>query len=156
MAMTTTRLANIEAEDVGVAIVKFKNGALGVIEVTTATRPKDLEGSISILGEKGSVEIGGFFMNELKTWNFTEPDEMDDIIWSKYAKVPKEPAWNHTEFLRNVVQSIRNDTGGLIDGIQGRKSIELINAIYESSEIGKEVFLRFIPRNCRLGKKNDK
>lgn len=69
IAKTATRLLDIEAEDTGVAIIKFRDGAIGVVEATTATRPKDLEGSISILGEKGSVEIGGFFMNDLKTWN---------------------------------------------------------------------------------------
>ena len=85
MAKTATRLVKIEAEDTGAAILKFRNGAIGIIEATTATRPKDLEGSISILGEKGSVEIGGFFMNELKIWNFTEPDEVDKEIWDKYG-----------------------------------------------------------------------
>ena len=151
MAKTTARLVNIEAEDTGAAIIKFRNGALGIIEATTATRPKDLEGSISILGEKGSVEIGGFFMNELKTWNFSEPDKADNNIWDKSSKVPSEFAWNHTEFLKDVVNSLRNNKKGLVDGLEGRKSVELINAIYESAETGKEVFLRFAPKKCRLG-----
>jgi UDP-N-acetyl-2-amino-2-deoxyglucuronate dehydrogenase len=153
MAKTTTTLVNIEAEDTGIAILKFINGALGIIEATTATRPKDLEGSITILGEKGSVEISGFFMNELKTWNFAEPDEMDLDIWDKYARVPNEPAWNHTEFFRDVLRSLNGETRALIDGLEGRKSVELINAIYESNETGKEVFLRFSPKECRLGVK---
>ncbi len=156
IAKTATRLVNIEAEDTGIAILKFRNGALGVIEATTATRPKDLEGTISVLGEKGSVEIGGFFMNELKTWNFADPDEMDNDIWDKHAKVPDQPAWNHTEFFKDVINSLRDDKKGLIDGLEGRKSVELINAIYESAEIGKELFLRFAPRKCRLGMTNDK
>ena len=71
-SMAATRLVKIEAEDTGVAVLRFNSGALGVLEATTATRPKDLEGSISILGEKGSVVIGGFFMNELVTWNFAD------------------------------------------------------------------------------------
>lgn len=156
MAKITTRLVNIEAEDTGVAILKFKNGALGVIEATTATRPKDLEGSISILGEKGSVEIGGFFMNELKTWNFAETDKMDADVWKKFAKVPNEPAWNHSQFFKDVVDSLKHKKTGLIDGLEGRKSIELINAIYESAETSKEVILRFTPKKCRLGVINDK
>lgn len=155
MAKTATRLVNIESEDTGIAIIKFRNGALGVIEATTATRPKDLEGSISILGEKGAVEIGGFFMNELKTWNFAQLDEMDDNIWEKFSKTPNEPAWNHGEFFRNVVRSLRDNKKGLIDGLEGRKSVELINAIYESAETGKEIFLRFVPKKCRLGEKNN-
>ncbi len=153
MAKTATRLARIEAEDTGVAILKFKNGALGIIEATTATRPKDLEGSISILGEKGAVEIGGFFMNELKTWNFAEADEMDADIWGKFSKVPEEPVWNHTEFFKNVIHSLKSDTKGLIDGLEGRKSVEAINALYESAETGREVLMRFTPKESRLGMK---
>lgn len=155
MAKTATRLVNIEAEDTGLAILKFKNGALGVIEATTATRPKNLEGTISVLGEKGSVEIGGFFMNELKTWNFSDPDEMDNDIWDKHAKVPDQLAWNHAEFFKDVINSLRDDKKGLIDGLEGRKSVELINAIYESAETGKEIFLHFAPRKSRLGITND-
>ncbi len=139
MTKTARHLVNIEAENTGVAILRFRNGALGVIEATTATRPKDLEGSISILGEKGSVEIGGFFMNELKTWNFSKPDPMDKDIWTEYAKVPDEPAWNHTEFFKDVVNSLNKNKNGLIDGAEGRKSIELINAIHVSAETEQEV-----------------
>lgn len=156
MAKTVTRLVEIEAEDTGIAVLKFTNGALGIIEATTATRPKDLEGSISILGERGSVEISGFFMNELKTWNFAIPDEMDKDIWDSHSIVPSEPAWNHTEFYKNVMNSLDKGQKGLIDGLEGRKSVELINAIYESAETGKEVFLRFTPQKCRLGVINDK
>jgi predicted dehydrogenase len=155
MAKTATRLVNIEVEDTAAAILKFKNGALGVIETTTAARPKDLGSSISILGEKGAVEIGGFFMNELKIWNFSEPDEMDKEVWDKFAKVPNEPAWNHTEFFKDVIGSLKNNRKGLIDGLEGRKSVELLNATYESAETGKEVFLHFVPKKCRLGVHDD-
>lgn len=151
MAMTSTSLANIEAEDTGVAILKFRNNALGIIEATTATRPKDLEGSISILGEKGSVEISGFFMNQLKIWNFSEQDPMDSFIFDNYGNVPDEPAWNHTEYFKNVVESLKSGKRALVDGLEARKSIELISAIYESNEIGKEIFLKFKPTRCRLG-----
>ncbi|MEW6409345.1 MAG: Gfo/Idh/MocA family oxidoreductase [Nitrospirota bacterium] len=156
IAKTATRLVNIETEDTAAAVLKFRNGALGIIEATTATRPRDLEGSMSILGEKGTVEVGGFFMNELKTWNFAEPDEMDNNIWEKFAKVPDQIAWNHTEFFKDVINSLKNDSKGLVDGLEGRRSVELISAIYESAETGKEVFLRFTPRKCRLGVINDK
>lgn len=151
VAKATTRLVKIETEDTGAAILTFTNGALGIIEATTATRPKDLEGSISVLGEKGSVEVGGFFMNELKTWQFSEPVETDQLVWELYGKVPNEMAWNHTQFYMDVIRSLQQGHRGLIDGLEGRKSVELIQAIYESSIIGKEVFLRFAPQNCRLG-----
>jgi predicted dehydrogenase len=156
MAKITTRLAQIEAEDTGAAILKFRNGAIGIIEATTATRPKDLEGSISIMGEKGTVEIGGFFMNELKTWNFSTPEEADKEIWTHFARVPEGFAWNYSEFFKDVVNSLNKGVRGLIDGLEGRKSVELINALYESAETGREIFLRFTPRRCRLGVTNDK
>ncbi len=150
-AKTARRLVDIEAEDTAAVVMKFKNGALGIIEATTATRPKDLEGSISILGENGSVEIGGFFMDELKTWNFKYPDEMDTDVWNMHSKVPDMFAWSHTEFFKDVVSSLDEGRSGLIDGIEGRKSVEMINAIYESAETGREIPLYFKPSKCRLG-----
>lgn len=151
MAISATRLTKIEVEDTGVAILKFNNGALGIVEATTATRPKDLEGSISILGEKGSVEISGFYMNELKTWNFLNDDEKANNILETYGKTPEIFAWNHYEFLRDVVDSILNNKKGLIDGLEARKSLELINAIYEAVETSQEIYLRFKPKKCKLG-----
>lgn len=152
MAKTGTMLTDIEAEDTGVAILRFQNGALGVIEATTCARPKDLEGSISILGEKGTVEIGGFAVNEMKVWNFEDPLAGDEEVIKKYAQNPPDVyGFGHQEFLRNVVACIREGRHSIIDGLEGRKSLELINAIYESVETGKEVFLRFKPKKCRLG-----
>src|SRR4029453_8259174 len=87
-SMAATRLVKIECEDTGVAVMRFNSGALGVLEATTATRPKDLEGSISILGEKGTVVIGGFFMNELVTWNFADRRPIDDEVFAKYGRNP--------------------------------------------------------------------
>jgi UDP-N-acetyl-2-amino-2-deoxyglucuronate dehydrogenase len=151
-AMTTTRLVNIEAEDTAVAVIRFRSGALGVVEATTATRPKDLEGSISILGEKGSVEIGGFAVNEMKTWNFVNPEPGDEEVLQKYrVNPPNVYGFGHSAYLNHVVQAIRGDAPSLVDGLEGRKSVELIMAIYESVETGREVFLRFRPARCRLG-----
>lgn len=155
MAMTATRLANIEAEDTGAAILRFVSGAVGIIEATTATRPRDLEGSLSILGEHGTVEIGGFYMNEMKTWNFTSPTPEDADVLRNCGNVPSIPAWNHEQYLRGVIDHLRDGTSGMVDGLQGRKSLELISAIYESAETGREVSLRFRPRNCRLGATDD-
>ncbi len=151
IAKTSTRLAKIEAEDTGVAILKFRNGALGIIEATTAVRPKDLEGSVSVLGEGGSVEIGGFFANELKTWAFSEPDAMDDDIWTKHARIPDAQAWSHSQFFSDVIHSLRGGGKALIHGLEGRRSIELINALYESADRNEEIHLRYTPRNLRLG-----
>jgi predicted dehydrogenase len=150
-AIATTRLVNIECEDTGAALIKFTSGAIGIIEVTTATRPKDLEGSISILGEKGSVVIGGFFMNELSTWEFEDRQPEDDAVFEKYGKNPPSWGYNLGEYLKGVVGAIENNSAGLVDGLEGRKSLELISAIYESIETGNEITLRFQPKKCKLG-----
>jgi UDP-N-acetyl-2-amino-2-deoxyglucuronate dehydrogenase len=145
-------LADIEAEDTAVVILKFRNGALGVIEATTAIRPKDLEGSISILGETGSVEVGGFAVNEMKTWNFSATLDGDSDVIEKYSvNPPNVYGFGHQAYYEHVVDCLDNDTTQLVDGLQGRKSLELINAIYESIETGKEVALRFTPKYSRLG-----
>jgi predicted dehydrogenase len=150
-SMATTRLVNIECEDTGVAIIRFHSGALGVLEATTATRPNDLEGSISILGEKGTVVIGGFFMNELVTWKFEDKQPIDDVVFEKYGKNPPEQGYNLGEYLRGVVASLQTKKAALVDGLEGRKSLELITALYESIETNSDVQLRFRPRLCRLG-----
>jgi predicted dehydrogenase len=151
-AKSKNALADIEAEDTAVVILKFRNGALGVIEATTAIRPKDLEGSISILGETGSVEVGGFAVNEMKTWNFTEIHEEDGEVIEKYSvNPPNVYGFGHQAYYEHVVDCLDNETAQLVDGLQGRKSLELINAIYESIETGEEVKLRFTPKYSKLG-----
>lgn len=154
-AVAATRLLDIETEDTGVAIVKFTNGSLGIIEATVATRPKDLEGSISILGEKGSVVIGGFFMNELVTWNFSDHNPMDDGIFDKHGKNPPIWGYNHAEYLKGAIESLETRKSALVDGLEARRSLELITAIYESIETGKEITVKFRPKKCRLGLHRD-
>jgi UDP-N-acetyl-2-amino-2-deoxyglucuronate dehydrogenase len=142
VAKTSNALLKIETEDTGIALLQFKNGALGVVEATTATRPKDLEGSISILGENGSVEISGYALNEVRTWNFVNPEpqdaEMQDYQGSKAAATN---TIGHHEYLKHFIQCLRSQSSELVDGREGRKSLSLITAIYESSFTGKEVFL---------------
>lgn len=152
-AMTRTALVDIEAEDTAVVVMRFSNGALGVIEATTAARPTDLEGSISILGENGSVEIGGFAVNEMKTWNFVASEPGDEDVLSKYSvNPPNVYGFGHQAYYEHVVGSIRSKLPHLVDGLQGRRSLELILAIYEAVETGREVHLRFKPRHAKLGR----
>ncbi len=151
-AMSTTALANIEAEDTAVVNLRFANGALGVIEATTATRPKDLEGSLSVLGECGSVEIGGFAVNQLKTWQFEAEADGDDTVFEEFGTNPQHPyGYAHEQYYNHVVDCIQTGKRQLVDGLAGRRSLELISAIYESIETNREINLRFNPKLCRLG-----
>lgn len=155
-AMAKTALANIEAEDTAIVLVKFANGAFGVIEATTAIRPKDLEGSISILGEKGAVVIEGFAVNQMRTWDFVDPLPDDkDVMVSYSVNPPNVYGFGHQAYYDHVVDSILNNSPQLVDGLEGRKSLELISAIYESIETGREVTLRFQPKSCRLGQRSE-
>lgn len=151
-AKSSTALAKIETEDTAVVILRFQNGALGIIEATTATRPKDIEGSISVLGEKGIVEIGGFAVNKMKIWEFDKKESADKEVLEKYSvNPPNVYGFGHQAYYQNVVDCILNDSQQLVDGLEGRRTLELILAIYESIETGKEVFMRFVPQKCRLG-----
>jgi UDP-N-acetyl-2-amino-2-deoxyglucuronate dehydrogenase len=154
-AKMTTALANVETEDTAIVTLKFKSGALGIIEATTATRPANLEGSISILGENGTVVVGGVAVNEMRTWAFEDEQDGDLDVLKKFSvNPPNVYGFGHQAYYEHVVDCITNGSANLVDGLQGQKSIELISAIYESAETGKEVFLRFQPKHCRLGQES--
>jgi UDP-N-acetyl-2-amino-2-deoxyglucuronate dehydrogenase len=153
-AKSTTALVDIEAEDTAVVILKFRNGALGIIEATTAARPRNLEGSISILGEKGSVEIGGEAVNAMRSWQFLQRQPDDQDVMEKYSvNPPNVYGFGHHAYYEHIVNCIAHNTQQLVDGLEGRKSLEVISAIYESIETGKEVALHFAPKKCRLGER---
>ncbi len=151
-AKSRTALVDIETEDTAVVVLRFRSGALGIIEATTATRPRDLEGSISILGARGTVEIGGFAVNHMKVWEFEDAVPDDAQVMAKFSvNPPNVYGFGHQAYYEHVVDCIANGREQLVDGLVGRKSLELIAAIYESIETGEEVSLRFVPRRCRLG-----
>jgi len=148
----STRLVDIEAEDTGVAVLKFKSGALGVVEATTATRPKDLEGSISILGEKGSVVVGGFSVNRMVTWNFAEAAPEDEDAQKAITDPPNVYGFGHQPFYEDMLACLESGKRSMLDGLEGRKSLEIINALYESAFTGKEVHLHYVPQSVPLGR----
>jgi predicted dehydrogenase len=151
-ARAITALAKIETEDTAVATLKFRNGALGIIEATTAARPTDLEGSLSILGEGGTVEIAGFAVNQIRHWRFVEELPSDKDVVKKFSvNPPNVYGFGHQVYYQHVMDCLINQRAALVDGLEGRKSLELISAIYESIETGEEVPLRFMPRLSRLG-----
>ena len=148
----STRLVDIEAEDTGVAVLKFKSGALGVIEATTATRPKDLEGSISVLGERGSVVVGGFSVNRMVTWNFAESSPEDEEAQKAITDPPNVYGFGHKPFYEDMLACLATGKRSMLDGLEGRKSLEIINALYESAFTGREVHLHYVPQSVPLGR----
>ncbi len=151
---TRTALVDIESEDTGVAVITFKNGALGVVEATTATRPADLEGSLSLLGSRGNVEIGGFAVNQMRQWNFTEGLPGDAEVLEKYSENPPNVyGFGHVAYLRHVVDVLSNGAPSLVDGSEGRKYLELIHAIYQSAETGTEITIGPDSHSGKLGRK---
>jgi UDP-N-acetyl-2-amino-2-deoxyglucuronate dehydrogenase len=139
LAKTATQARKIEAEDSGIGILKFRSGALGVIEVNVLTYPKNLEGSITILGETGSVKIGGTAVNRVEHWTFASYDDDDKLVESANTNPPNVYGFGHEGYYRNVLAVLRGQAKPDTDGRAGRKSLELILGIYESAKIGREV-----------------
>jgi UDP-N-acetyl-2-amino-2-deoxyglucuronate dehydrogenase len=139
MAKTATLARRIETEDSGVAILKFRSGALGSIEVTMLAYPRNLEGSITILGERGSVKIGGTAVNKIEYWQFAEYDDDDKLVETADTNPPNVYGLGHEGYYRNVLAVLRGEAKPDTDGRAGRKSLELILGIYESAKTGREV-----------------
>ena len=145
-------MAKIEAEDTAVATLKFRSGALGVIEATSAARPKDMEGSLSVLGSGGAVEIAGYAVNKIRTWQFVEPIASDVEVVEKYSvNPPNVYGFGHQAYYEHVVDCLANGATALVDGHQGRQSLELVMALYESIASGREVSLPLRVDHCKLG-----
>ena len=141
VAMTATQERRIEAEDSGAAVLRFRNGAIGVLDVTMLTYPKNLEGSLTILGDRGSVKIGGTAVNRVETWLFEDYDDDDKLIESAATTPPNVYGFGHEGYYRNVVRVLRGEAVPDTDGAEGRKSLEIILAIYESARTGRNVRL---------------
>lgn len=139
MAKTATLARRIETEDTGIAILKFRSGALGKIEVTMLAYPRNLEGSITLLGEKGSAKIGGTAVNKIEYWQFAEYDDDDKLVETADTNPPNVYGLGHEGYYRNVLAVLRGDAKPGTDGRAGRKSLELILGIYESAKTGREV-----------------
>ena len=146
-------LVDIEAEDTVVATLRFRNGALGIVEATGATRPKDLEGSLSVLGGGGAIEIGGFAVNKIRHWQFANSEPADAEVMDRYSvNPPNVYGFGHQAYYEHVVDCLVHDKLALVDGHEGRGSLELVAAIYESMASGREVTLPLKVIHSRLGR----
>jgi len=136
-AKTERFIHNIETEDTGSVILKFESGALGTIYYTNCTYNKTLEGSITILGTKGTAKIGGEYLNKIEHWNvegYPLPETKSDE--------PYPIATKHDSVFREVIKKIIGDeNASIVDAIEGRKTVEIIEAVHRSAETGKEISL---------------
>ncbi|GAA3915293.1 O-antigen biosynthesis protein WlbA [Litoribacillus peritrichatus] len=139
-AYIATQLVDIEAEDTGIAILKFKNGTLCTLEATTATRPRDLEASVCLMGEFGTACIGGFAVNKMNIWDFKEPIPGDEHVLQECNTAPPNVyGFGHKAYLQNVVDAIQGKKQVAVGGSEGLKSLKVINALYASAITGREI-----------------
>ncbi len=141
MAYTGTLARDIEVEDSGVAAIRWRSGAMGTLNVTMLTYPKNLEGSITILGEKGTVRVGGVAVNEIQHWQFAEPRPEDDEIKTASYATTSVYGFGHPLYYDNVIRTLRGEAVAETDGREGLKSLELLIAMYLSARDGRRVAL---------------
>jgi UDP-N-acetyl-2-amino-2-deoxyglucuronate dehydrogenase len=137
--MSTTR--DIEVEDTGVLNVRWRSGALGSMAVTMLTYPKNLDGSITILGETGTVRIGGVAVNDIQLWQFAETRDYDSQVTAANYETTSVYGFGHPLYYKNVVDTLRGDAEPETDGREGLKSLEVLIAAYLSARDGRTVSL---------------
>jgi len=140
-AYTSTLARNIEVEDTGVLSVKWRSGALGSMNVTMLTYPKNLEGSITVIGEKGTVRIGGVAVNEIQHWEFAEAHADDEQVKQASYETTSVYGFGHPLYYDNVIKVLRGEAQPETDGREGLKSLEVLIAAYLSARDGKRVAL---------------
>ena len=140
-AYTATLARNIEVEDSGVAAVRWRSGALGTVNVTMLTYPKNLEGSITVIGEKGSVKVGGVAVNEIQHWEFAAPTEEDRRIQNANYQTTSAYGLGHPAYYDNVIRVLKGEGEPQTDGREGLRALEVLIAIYRSARDGHRVSL---------------
>lgn len=140
-AYAATLERDIEVEDTGVINLQWRNGALGSINVTMLAYPKNFEGSITILGDKGTVRIGGVALNEVQHWEFAEPNEDDQRVRDSSYATDSVYGFGHAQYYDNVIKALRGEANPETDGRQGLKTLEILVAAYRSACEGKRIAL---------------
>lgn len=140
-AFTATLARQIEVEDTGVANVRWRSGALGSINVTMLTYPKNLEGSITIIGERGTVRVGGVAVNTIEHWEFADSDPDDATVSDASYQTTSVYGFGHPAYYENVVASLRGEAEPDTDGREGLRSLELLIGLYLSARDGRPVHL---------------
>lgn len=137
-AYTATNLRKIEGEDVGTIVLKFQNGALGIIESTTTIYPTNLEETLNIFGSTGTVCIGGIAVNKIESWRFAGDDEAA-VLADQDKEPPNVYGFGHADIIKDFMEAITEDREPAISGEEGRKALEIILAIYHSVRYKKEI-----------------
>ena len=140
-ASTATVARNIESEDTAVLKINWENGALGTMAVTMITYPHNIEGSITILGEKGTVKIGGKAVNKIEEWHFADSDDDDLLIEKASYETSNIYGFGHPPYYENMLKSLLGENEAVCTGEEGLKSLELLIASYRSSNSGIEIEL---------------
>ena len=131
----------LEAEDIGMAVVKFKNGAIGTIEGTTNVYPKNLEETLYMFGEKGTVKLGGTSTNNIDVWEFADEQEADKANQNLQEATSNVYGNGHTSLYADMIDAIENDRKPYVDAVAGRNALEMVLAIYKSQKEGVPVKL---------------
>lgn len=131
----------LEAEDIGMAVVKFKNGAIATIEGTTNVYPQNLEETLYVFGEKGTVKLGGKSTNNIDVWDFADETEADMKNKGLQEATSNVYGNGHTSLFADVMDAIKNDRAPYVDAHAGRNALEMILAIYKSQKTGMPVKL---------------
>ena len=139
--MTATLARTIQVEDTGVLAVRWRSGALGSVNVTMLTFPKNLEGSITVIGERGSVRLGGVAVNEIQLWNFADSRDYDATVHDASYGTTSVYGFGHPAYYSNVIDTIRGRATALTDGREGLRSLEILIAAYLSARDGRAVAL---------------
>lgn len=134
-----TMARKIETEDCGSAIIEFANGILSSINVTVLSYPNNLEGSITILGEKGTVKVGGTAMNRIEHWAFEDKRPEDENIHNTDYDTSSVYGFGHADNYENIFQDLLGGHPALIDGTEGLKSLKILCAIYDANRQGKPI-----------------
>jgi UDP-N-acetyl-2-amino-2-deoxyglucuronate dehydrogenase len=121
--------------------VRWRSGALGSVSVTMLTYPKNLEGSITIIGERGTVRVGGVAVNEIQNWEFADKRPEDDKVKSANYETTSVYGFGHPLYYDNVIKVLRGEAEPDTDGREGLKSLEVLIATYLSARVGRRVAL---------------
>jgi UDP-N-acetyl-2-amino-2-deoxyglucuronate dehydrogenase len=140
-AFTATLARHIEVEDTGVANIRWRSGALGSVNVTMLTHKQNFEGSLTVIGEKGTARLGGVAVNEVEKWEFADPDPDDAMVKDASYQTSSVYGYGHPLYYDNVIQALRGEVKAETDGREGLRSLELLIGIYLSARDGRTVGL---------------